>query len=152
MKFTSRSPIMISPESASSSPATTRRIVLFPHPDGPSRTRNSPSAIRSETSLTASTLPKRFTRCLIRISAIALLLEPGRGSSLLECAGHRRLDEPALEDEEDDDDRAHRHDGCSRDQPPVGDELTLQRRDPDGERPHVVGRRDHERPQEVDPL
>src|SRR5215468_10131287 len=107
MKFTSRPPITISPESASSRPATARRIVLFPHPEGPGRTRNSPSAMRSETSLTASTLPYRLMRCLIRMSATPLL--PFAPRSLLERPGHRRLHEPALEDEEDDEHRQHRH-------------------------------------------
>src|SRR6185437_3475323 len=143
MKFTSRPPTTISPESASSRPATTRRIVLFPQPEGPRRTRNSPSEICSETSLTASTLPKRFTRCLIRISAIASLLERTR---------HRRPHEPALEDQEDDDHREDRHHRRGGDDAPVGHELPLQRRDPDRERLHVVGRRGHERPEEVHPL
>src|SRR5580765_7825986 len=107
MKFTSLSPITISPESAFSRPATMRRIVLLPHPDGPSRTRNSPSATRNDTSLTASTLPNRLTRCLIRTSAIAPFLR-----LLLEGAGHRRLHEPLLEDQEDDDDGDHRHHSC----------------------------------------
>src|SRR5581483_12034534 len=107
MKLTSRPPTTISPESASSSPATTRRIVLLPQPDGPRRTRNSPSVIRSETSLTASTLPKLFTRCLIRISATRPLL--------LERACHRCLDEPALEDQEHGDHRKDRHHGSGGD-------------------------------------
>src|SRR5215510_12808860 len=117
MKFTSRPPITISPESASSSPATARRIVLFPHPDGPSRTRNSPSAIRSETSLTASTLPKRLTRCLIRMSATPFppsAHDSCAESSLLERPGHRSLHEPALEDQEDDQHREHRQHGRGR--------------------------------------
>src|SRR5882762_10186840 len=113
MKLTSRPPITISPESASSRPATARRMVLFPHPEGPRRTRNSPSAIRNETSLTASTLPKRLTRCLITMSAIPLLLGPAPNRGLLfERAGHGSLHEPPLEDQEDDDDREHGHDGC----------------------------------------
>src|SRR5215510_11500884 len=108
MKFTSRPPITISPESASSRPATARRIVLFPHPEGPSRTRNSPSAIRRETSLTASTLPNRFTRCLIRMSATPLLPPCAPICvSLLQRPGHRSLHEPTLEDQEDDQHREH---------------------------------------------
>src|SRR5712691_3827138 len=148
MKLTSRPPITISPESASSSPATTRRIVLFPQPEGPRRTRNSPSAICRDTSLTASTLPKRLTRCFTAISATRLHLR----MSLLERAGHRRLDEPPLEDQEDDRDRDHRHDRRGRDDPPVRDELPLERRDPDRQRPHVVRRRRDEWPEEVHPL
>src|SRR5262245_17394508 len=132
MKFTSRPPITISPESASSRPATARRIVLLPHPDGPSRTRNSPSAMRSDTSLTASTLPNRLTRCLIRMSATPL------PPSLFERPGHRSLHEPALEDQEDDEHGQHRHHRGGRDHTPVGDELALERGDPDRERLHVV--------------
>src|SRR3954454_11149378 len=127
MKLTSRPPITISPESASSRPATARRIVLFPHPDGPSRTRNSPSAMRRETSLTASTFPYRLTRCLIRMSATTLL--PSPPVSLLQRAGHRGLNEPALEDQEDDEHGQHRHHGRGRDHAPVGHELPLQRGD-----------------------
>src|SRR3990172_3219151 len=119
MKLTSRPPITISPELASSRPATTRRIVLLPHPEGPRRTRNSPSAICNETSRTASTLPNRLTRCLIRISAIGVPLLPAWGlTSLLERARHRRLDEPALEDQEDDHHGNHCHHGGGRDDAP----------------------------------
>src|SRR5262249_47673941 len=38
-------PMAIAPEVGSSSPATIRRAVVFPHPDGPTRTMNSPSAM-----------------------------------------------------------------------------------------------------------
>ncbi len=42
------SSIQISPAVTSSSPASIRRIVDFPQPDGPTRTMNSPSSISSE--------------------------------------------------------------------------------------------------------
>src|SRR5215475_2761548 len=43
--FTTFPPIAIAPEVGSSSPAIMRRAVVFPHPDGPTRTMNSPSAM-----------------------------------------------------------------------------------------------------------
>src|SRR4051812_23689212 len=42
--FTTLSPIRMSPEVISSSPAVMRRAVVLPEPEGPTRTRNSPSA------------------------------------------------------------------------------------------------------------
>jgi hypothetical protein len=39
----------------SSSPATIRNAVVFPQPDGPTSTRNSPSRASSERSYTACT-------------------------------------------------------------------------------------------------
>src|SRR5690606_4773337 len=59
----SRPPIVIAPSLGSTSPATMRRMVVFPQPDGPSRETNSPSAISSETFLTTDTAPYRFTSC-----------------------------------------------------------------------------------------
>ena len=58
--FTTRSPIAISPDVGFSSPATIRRAVVLPHPDGPTKTMNSPSAIASDRSSTATTSPNRF--------------------------------------------------------------------------------------------
>ena len=40
-----RSPIRKMPEVISSNPATKRRAVVLPHPDGPTSTMNSPSSI-----------------------------------------------------------------------------------------------------------
>src|ERR1700722_6232584 len=72
--FTTRSPICRVPRVMSSSPAIIRRAVDFPHPDGPTRTMNSPSGIsrlRSRTAWTpwANVLPTRSST----IWAIALL-------------------------------------------------------------------------------
>src|SRR5207237_6470076 len=58
-------------ELVSSSPATMRSSVDLPQPDGPTRTRNSPSPISSETSSTATTPPKSFVTCSSWIAAIA---------------------------------------------------------------------------------
>src|SRR3954447_12209496 len=53
--FTTRSPIEILPSVISSRPATMRSAVVFPQPEGPTRTTNSPSRISSDRSCTACT-------------------------------------------------------------------------------------------------
>ena len=50
---TSSSPIRIEPWSVGSRPASMRNVVDFPHPDGPTSTRNSPSAMARSRSATA---------------------------------------------------------------------------------------------------
>src|SRR5215208_4398719 len=67
---TSRASISTVPSVASSRPAIIRSNVDFPQPDGPTSTRNSPLAIVSETSSTATTpLPYSFVRPLRTICA-----------------------------------------------------------------------------------
>src|SRR5262245_37816454 len=51
--FTTRSPIRISPEVISSRPATMRKVVVLPHPEGRPRTRSSLARISRSTSFTA---------------------------------------------------------------------------------------------------
>ena len=46
--LTTRSPMLIVPELISSSPAMERSAVDLPHPDGPTRTMNSPSLTSSD--------------------------------------------------------------------------------------------------------
>src|SRR3954451_17591522 len=61
---TSRPPIRMRPDVTSSRPASMRRSVVFPQPDGPTRTRNSPSAISRSTASTARTpFAYTFTSC-----------------------------------------------------------------------------------------
>ena len=55
--FTTRSPILTVPAVMLSSPATIRRAVVFPHPDGPTSTMNSPSSTSRSKSLTAGAAP-----------------------------------------------------------------------------------------------
>src|SRR5947207_3527922 len=62
---TSRSPIEIVPLVTSSRPAIIRSSVDLPQPDGPTRTRNSPLPIVSETPSTATTPP---AKTLLRLS------------------------------------------------------------------------------------
>src|SRR3954454_9990443 len=103
--FTTRSPIFSSPSVMSSSPAIIRRAVDFPHPDGPTRTMNSPSATSRLIFLTASKpSAKRLLTPSRTISAIPfppLSLNGARGQ-----AGH----DAALEEQHEDDDRdGHDH-------------------------------------------
>src|SRR6476660_9069505 len=64
--LTTRSPIRTTPPEISSNPATIRRAVVLPEPDGPTRTMNSPSAMsRSSASTAASSFPG-YTRVACR--------------------------------------------------------------------------------------
>src|SRR5580765_7360619 len=58
--LTTRSPTRIRPSDTFSSPASMRRAVVLPQPDGPTSTMNSPSATSSRRSLTAAASPKVF--------------------------------------------------------------------------------------------
>src|SRR5918992_248906 len=51
--LTTRSPIRISPSLTSSRPATMRKAVVLPHPEGPTSTMNSPSLASRSRSATA---------------------------------------------------------------------------------------------------
>src|SRR5262245_60875441 len=52
--------ISSSPDVGSSKPASMRSSVVLPHPDGPSREKNSPRRISNDTSSTARTAAKCF--------------------------------------------------------------------------------------------
>ena len=54
LSFTTFPPMRSSPSVMSSSPAIMLRVVDLPHPDGPTRMTNSPSAMSRLTSSTAS--------------------------------------------------------------------------------------------------
>ena len=58
--FIRRPSISTSPEVTSSSPAIIRRSVDLPHPDGPTKTQNSPGSTLRSTPLMTSALPKRL--------------------------------------------------------------------------------------------
>src|SRR3954463_7299986 len=59
---TRRSPTLISPSDGSRKPAISRKVVVLPQPDGPSRQTSCPWSIRSETLSTTASSPKRFVR------------------------------------------------------------------------------------------
>src|SRR2546426_3072842 len=71
------SPMWISPEVGRSSPAIMRSRVVFPEPEEPSRTRNSPSRIDRSTPSTAWRSPKCFLRLRISMLATVGALAPG---------------------------------------------------------------------------
>src|SRR5438034_3416300 len=60
MPSTRRPPVRIVPSDASSRPASKRRTVDFPQPDGPSNTKNSPSSTLRSKPSTAVVAPKRL--------------------------------------------------------------------------------------------
>src|SRR5262245_399680 len=74
--LTTRSPIAISPAVISSSPATMRRVVVLPQPEGPTRTMNSLSRIVRLTSLTACTSSYFLFRSLSTTCAMGDLAVP----------------------------------------------------------------------------
>src|SRR6516162_9144817 len=59
---TSRSPISTRPPSKGSSPASMRSAVVFPEPDGPTSTMNSPSLISRSSASTAGGASLAYTR------------------------------------------------------------------------------------------
>src|SRR5262249_22925031 len=93
--LTTRSPIEISPDVISSSPATMRRVVDLPHPDGPTRTMNSLSRMCRFTSLTAWTSSYFLFRSFIRTCAIAIspLTLDGAGEPRHVILHEERIDE-----------------------------------------------------------
>src|SRR6185295_7639276 len=75
LKVTSSRSSRILPDEGSSSPAIIRNVVVLPQPEGPSSTKNSPSAMVNDDARTAVKSPKRFCTLSSRISATALLRE-----------------------------------------------------------------------------
>src|ERR1700686_3525438 len=77
---TTRPPMAISPEVGCSSPATQRRVVVLPQPEGPSRTTISPAGTAK---LTPSTAGRPIANCLRRSvtsSVVVMILLPRRRS------------------------------------------------------------------------
>src|SRR5688572_9156388 len=70
LKVTSSPSSRICPAVGSSSPAIMRKVVVFPQPDGPSMTKNSPSRMVKEEFRTAMKSPKLLLRLRISISAM----------------------------------------------------------------------------------
>src|SRR5439155_2727541 len=97
LSLTTVPPILISPSEMSSKPTIMRSRVDFPHPDGPTRMTNSPSAMSRLASFTAS-VPSayRLVTWLMVISAMA--------PSAFDGARGEAGDDAALEDQHHDDD------------------------------------------------
>src|SRR5262245_4250916 len=124
--FTTTSSIAIVPRLIRSSPATIRSAVDFPQPDGPTMIRNSPSAMSSDSSRTATTGPGyTFVTSSKRTRATPLSLEP---------LGRDAADEEPLRDQEQDQHRDHRHDVRGRHEVPLGLVRSLEGREAQLER------------------
>src|SRR5918994_4662424 len=74
--LTTRSPMRMVPDVMSSRPATMRRAVLLPQPDGPTRTRNSPCLMSRSRSWTAW---NPFSYCLLTLSSTTSAMVPSSG-------------------------------------------------------------------------
>src|SRR5258708_16862010 len=70
--LTARPPMRISPDVGVSSPAIIRKSVVFPEPEGPRKTRNSPSRVSRFTLLTAPSCPSLKTFVRSRVSTTAI--------------------------------------------------------------------------------
>src|SRR5271166_69148 len=80
--LTTRSPIEIVPEVMFSSPASMRSRVDLPHPEGPTRTTNSPSSIGTVTPCRTSNPPNDFRTsrmCTEDIQSLPDFLKSPRG-------------------------------------------------------------------------
>src|SRR4051794_12344197 len=115
--FTTSPPIDRRPSVMSSSPAIMRSAVDFPQPEGPTRIMNSPSAM-SRLMLRTASVPSgyRLVTSSSSISAIAVLLAGGCGSSLYGTGGQAGHDS-VLEDQHQDDQRHRHHHGRGADRP-----------------------------------
>ena len=71
LKVTSSSPRWMVPEVGNSNPAIMRSVVVLPHPDGPSRQKNSPLRTVNVESFTATKSANALCRFWTRISAMA---------------------------------------------------------------------------------
>src|SRR6202521_3492201 len=87
---TIRSPTRISPAEGSMNPAISLSVVVLPQPEGPSRHTSKPCSIRSDTSSTAATEPKRLVKPRNSTDATRLPLWPCRMYSR-SAAGKLRL-------------------------------------------------------------
>src|SRR5262252_589283 len=105
LSFTTFPPMSSSPELMSSSPAIMLRVVDFPHPDGPTRMMNSPSAMSRLTSFTPIAPSGKVLLMWSRtISATVCSLDPVSRLAL-DRAGRQPGDDPPLEEQYEDDDR-----------------------------------------------
>src|SRR6266545_1653985 len=141
--FTTRPSTLISPDVGSSRPARIRRAVVFPEPDGPTSTTNSPSPISNETSSSASTWPNRFDTRSNSTTAIS--------ASTLHRARQHSLDEVALEEHVQHDDRQGHDDGSRRQQAELGRVLALEERQAERRRSQALVRDHDQREEELVP-
>src|ERR1700674_3335647 len=112
LKVTSSASRRIVPDVGSSRPAIIRSVVVLPHPDGPSRQKNSPSCTASVRSRTATKPPKLLTRFCTTMSVIVARLRESPGNGEQYGARQRRDKRPPVERHRE---RLHQHDHAERD-------------------------------------
>src|SRR4051794_32634711 len=81
-------PTRMRPASGVSKPAIMRSVVVLPHPDGPSRAKNSPAAIVRSTPSTARTRPSKL---LLRPSSVTADARSLTDSSALQQPSDPRI-------------------------------------------------------------
>src|SRR5262245_11693819 len=111
--FTTRSSKHTSPVSGRSKPATSRSVVVLPHPEPPTSATSSPGAISRESPSTAVEAPKRLltSRSVMRMALLRVFLLPQLDESVL-VLRIARLDEVEVDQLHLGDLRsAHRHVG-----------------------------------------
>src|SRR5258708_34433257 len=98
--LTTLPPIRISPAVGVSRPAIIRKSVVFPEPEGPRKTRNSPSRVSRLTLLTAPRSPCLKTLVRFRVSTTAIeppycfhrsLFPPGKNALVLLLRSRSRV-------------------------------------------------------------
>src|SRR5688500_13827115 len=105
--LTTRLPMRSTPLVMSSRPATMRSAVLLPQPDGPTRTRNSPSVISRSRSFTAWNPFSYFLLIFSRMTSAMVSSRLVAGAdSALDRAGGQPADDVALQELE----QRHRRD------------------------------------------
>src|SRR5205809_1011013 len=136
---TSRSPMRTVPPSIRSRPARHRSSVVFPQPDGPSRTMNSPSRTSRSTSFSAVVFPKTLrtdSKATLDISG-----SPSRSPEIEQVLAH----EEDKEERRDDHEEAAGEPEVERRDVQRGEDLGRERRVAYGEdrrREHLVPRGD----------
>src|SRR6185436_14251972 len=141
-RFTTRSPILTSPVVRASSPAARRSAVVFPEPEVPTSTTNSPSEISRENSFSAWTSPNAFPTSSYVTVAIASALHRAREDA---------SDELPLREDEHDQDRERDDHRSRRDEWGVADVLALEDVQACRGRQELVLRREHQSEEELVP-
>src|SRR6476660_9866902 len=83
---TNLSPTRISPALGSMNPAISRKVVVLPHPDGPSRQTRWPCSMVSDMSSTTATVPYRLVKSRNSTDATRFLPYTRRLSRLYDFA------------------------------------------------------------------
>src|ERR1700742_4264923 len=122
--LTTRSPIWIVPDVGVSRPAIMRSAVVLPHPEDPTRIMNSPSAISSDRSSTATAPPAN--RLVTPSRVTPGIRPPERRARSFDPRERDGADEPPLREEEDRQHRDLAHHRSGHEQVPLGEVAALE--------------------------